>query len=120
MPVRSATLAHGTVSVAGWHGLFFVPQGWTYLVKAVEVGNLGSAHTTLRLWTALAGTSSLVAVFEVEVGTIGTQAPWLALTEGTELAIQHLAAVETSLWISGSQLPGVQEYAPVRPTLRLG
>lgn len=120
MPVRSATLAHGTVSAAGYHGLFVVPAGWTFLVKDVRIANLGGAPTALRFWAALAGRSTLVGVFEAEAGKVTGQAPWLALTAGTDLSAQLLTAVATSLWISGSQLPGAQQFPSAAPALRLG
>lgn len=120
MAVRSAQLAAGSMSAAGYHTGFVVPAGWTYLVKHVTVSNNGGSNTGLRMWGGWAGKALLLGYTSTAPGTISQYPMWLAMAAGAEVFWQLLFDVETHVWVSGTQLPGAQQFPSAPPALRFG
>lgn len=118
MPVRTAQLAAGRMSAAGYYSGFTVPAGYTYIVKHFTVTNLGAANTSLRIWAGRAGGDVLVGYSGVTPGTVAQYPVWLVLEVGVTIYWQLLVAVETHVWASGTQLPGVQPFPSVPPAQR--
>lgn len=120
MPVRSAQLSAGIMVSEGWYSAFDVPTGWTYLIKSLAVANFGLADTELRLWGTTAGLTVLLARVELPSYTSAYYPLWVALQEATDVSWHLVVAQETHVWLSGTQLPGVQPFPSSTPSLRLG
>lgn len=120
MPVRTAQLSAGPLKTAGYYSACLVPSGYTYIVKTLYAVNLGASESILRLWGTLAGRSVLLTQLTLPTATVRALELWIVAQPGTDLSWQLLNAVETHVWLSGTQLPGVQPFASTAPALRLG
>jgi len=120
MPVRTAQLSAGSLKVAGYYSACVVPAGYTYIVKTVTAVNLGASDSVLRLWGSSAGIAVLLTQLTLPTATVRALDYWIVAQPGTDLSWQLLNAVETHVWLSGTQLPGVQPFPSTTPALRLG